>query len=167
MQFNTFYTNRPKPVAVLPDTETKFVDQSEADRASLKYQLERYGMDSLQQQLQKTIGQFGYADTRFTGSYAELQNKYASANNYFMSLPANVRKQFDHDASKFYGSIEKNPKAMFEKGFISKSLANDLGVVFEDVKSTVVNVDPVKSVTPVTPVVSPTDATVTDKNVSA
>lgn len=165
MKFNTFYTNRPKPVAVLPDTETKLVDQSEADRASLKYQLERFGMDSLQQQLQKTIGQFGYADTRFTGSYADLHAKYSEANNYFMSLPSQVRKQYDHDASKFYSAIEKDPKAMFYKGFISKSLATDLGVVFEDVKP--VNGSTVTPVTPTEPVVNPTVEPVTGNNVSA
>lgn len=157
MKFNTFYTNRPKPVSVIPDTETKLVDQSEADRASLKYQLERFGMDSLQQQLQKTIGQFGYADTRLCGSYAELQSKYAEANNYFMSLPAEIRKQYNHSPADFYSAIEKNPKLMHEKGFISKSLAESLGVVFEDlnppIDTTVRDVVPPQTV--VTPTVEP------------
>ena len=166
MKFNTFYTNRPKPVAVLPDTETKLVDQSEADRASLKYQLERYGMDSLQQQLQKTIGQFGYADTRFTGSYADMQAKYAEANNYFMSLPANVRKQYDHNASNFYAEIEKNPEQMFKKGFISKKLATDLGVSIKTDFSLEVPKKDVTSVTPSGPVVTPTVEPITG-NVSA
>ena len=45
MKFKSFYSNPPKPVGTILDTETKFVDQSEADRCSLSYQLERFGMD--------------------------------------------------------------------------------------------------------------------------
>lgn len=128
MTFNTFYTNRPKPVCCKPDTETKFVDQSEADRASLQYQLERYGFDSLQQQLEKTKAQFGYADTRLTPSFTDLSLKMAEANSYFMALPAQLRKKFNHSAVEFFSEIEKNPEKMWKDGYISKKLAGDLGV---------------------------------------
>lgn len=128
MKFNTFYTNRPKPVCCKPDTETKFVDQSEADRASLQYQLERYGFDSLQQQLEKTKAQFGYADTRLTPSFTDLSLKMAEANSYFMALPAQIRKKFNHSAVEFFSEIEKNPEKMWKDGYISKKLAGDLGV---------------------------------------
>lgn len=128
MKFNTFYTNRPKPVCCKPDTETKFVDQSEADRASLQYQLERYGFDSLQQQLEKTKAQFGYADTRLTPSFTDLSLKMAEANSYFMALPAQLRKKFNHSAVEFFSEIEKNPEKMWKDGYISKKLAGDLGV---------------------------------------
>lgn len=128
MKFNTFYTNRPKPVCCKPDTETKFVDQSEADRASLQYQLERYGFDSLQQQLEKTKAQFGYADTRLTPSFTDLSMKMAEANSYFMALPAQLRKKFNHSAVEFFSEIEKNPEKMWKDGYISKKLAGDLGV---------------------------------------
>lgn len=128
MKFNTFYTNRPKPVCCKPDTETKFVDQSEADRASLQYQLERYGFDSLQQQLEKTRAQFGYADTRLTPSFTDLSLKMAEANSYFMALPAKLRKKFNHSAVEFFSEIEKNPEKMWKDGYISKKLAGDLGV---------------------------------------
>lgn len=128
MKFNTFYTNRPKPVCCKPDTETKFVDQSEADRASLQYQLERYGFDSLQQQLEKTKAQFGYADTRLTPSFTDLSLKMAEANSYFMALPAQLRKKFNHSSVEFFNEIEKNPEKMWKDGYISKKLAADLGV---------------------------------------
>lgn len=128
MKFNTFYTNRPKPVCCKPDTTTKFVDQSEADRASLQYQLERYGFDSLQQQLEKTKAQFGYADTRLTPSFTDLSVKMAEANSYFMALPAQLRKKFNHSAVEFFSEIEKNPEKMWKDGYISKKLAGDLGV---------------------------------------
>lgn len=128
MKFNTFYTNRPKPVCCKPDTETKFVDQSEADRASLQYQLERYGFDSLQQQLEKTRAQFGYADTRLTPSFTDLSLKMAEANSYFMALPAQLRKKFNHSSVEFFSEIENNPEKMWKEGYISKKLAADLGV---------------------------------------
>lgn len=127
MSFYTFY-KKPKPVCLKPDTETKLVDQSEADRASLQYQLERYGMNSLQQRLEQTKAQFGYADTRLTPSFADLSQKMAEANSYFMQLPSQLRKQFNHNAVEFYSQIEKDPKSMYEKGFISKKLAGELGV---------------------------------------
>lgn len=128
MKFHSFYVNRPKPVSTVLDTETKFVDQSEADRAGLKFQLERYGFDSLQQQLQKTQSQFGYADTRYCASFAELVQKNAEATSYFMQLPAKLRAKFDHSPIKFFSEIEQNPEQMFKDGYISKSLAKDLGV---------------------------------------
>lgn len=159
MKFKTFYTNRPSPVCFKPDTKTKFVDQSEADRASLKYQLERYGMDSLQQQLEKTKAQFGYADTRITKDFVELNQKMAEANSYFMNLPSKIRAKFNHSAVEFFSELEKNPTKAYESGFISKSLAKDLGVLAAQDK-----VDVVPSV-PQTEVVQPTVEP--EKNVSA
>lgn len=160
MKFNTFYGNRPKPVCCVPDTETKFVDQSEADRCSLAYQLERYGMDSLQQQLEKTRAQFGYADTRLTPSFADLSMKMAEANSYFMELPAQVRKKYNHSAVEFYSQIEKAPAEMWEKGHISQKLAEDLGVKFTtDLVTDKVVVDRGQFVQP-TKVVEPTVAIV-------
>lgn len=137
MKFKSFYINRPSPVTCVPDTETKFVDQSEADRASLQYQLERYGFDSLQQQLEKTKSQFGYADTRYMPSFEQLQMKMAEANSYFMQLPSRIRAKFNHSATEFFSSIEKEPEKAFDNGYISKSLAAKLGVEKAVVKDVV------------------------------
>lgn len=126
--FKSFYANRPEPVGTDLDIETKFVDQSEADRASLSYQLERFGMDGLQQKLEQTKAQFGYADTRLTKDFQQLAEKMAEANSYFMQLPAKIRKEFGHDPVEFYSQIEKDPTNMYKKGFISEKLAKDLGV---------------------------------------
>lgn len=149
MKFNTFYTNRPKPVTVVPDTETKFVDQSEADRASLKFQLERYGFDSLQQQLQKSMSQFGYADTRLTKDFATLNQQMAEANSYFMQLPARIRAKFDHSATRFFSELESNPEKAFKEGYISKTLAAKLGVDSAIDKPLIV--EPVQPLDPVQP----------------
>lgn len=158
MKFKDFYNNRPDPVTVVPDTETKLVDQSEADRCSLKFQLERYGMDSLQQQLQKTMSQFGYADTRMTKDFVQLQQEMAEANSYFMALPSRIRAQYNHDATKFFTELEQNPKKAYDNGYISKELATKLGVI-----------KPPELVTPVTPVpvtpATPVDSTTSSVDV--
>lgn len=147
--FKSFYTNRPEPVGTELDIETKLVDQSEADRSSLSYQLERFGMDGLQQKLEQTKAQFGYADTRLTKDFQQLAVKMAEANTYFMQLPAKIRKEFGHDPVEFYSQIEKDPASMYSKGFISEKLANDLGVVTKPVDA-----KPVENATPVEPVVT-------------
>lgn len=153
MKFFSFYTNRPASVSCVPDTETKFVDQSEADRASLKYQLERYGFDSLQQQLDKTRSQFGYADTRLVPDFAELNQKLADANSYFMELPARERAKYNHSAVEFFSKIQENPSKAYSDGHISKSLAAQLGV--ESAIDKPVVIEPVEPITPVEPVVNP------------
>lgn len=132
MKFKSFYVNRPNPVGSVLDTETKFVDQSEADRASLKFQLERYGMDSLLQQFEKTKAQFGYADTRLVPSFEELNKKMAEANSYFMNLPSRIRAKFNHSSVEFFSSIENNPSKAFKDGYISVELAKKLGVKVQD-----------------------------------
>lgn len=129
MKFNTFYTNRPKPIGFEPDTETKFVDQSEADRAAINYNLERFGMSGIASMFEKTKAQFGYADTRVSKNFAELAQSMADANSYFMKLPAELRKKFNHNAVDFYSSIENEPEKMWKEGYISKELAAKLGVL--------------------------------------
>ena len=158
MKFKDFYNNRPEPVTVIPDTDTKLFDQSEADRCSLKYQLERYGMDSLQQQLQKTMSQFGFADTRLTKDFVQLQQEMAEANSYFMALPSRVRAQYNHDASKFFTELDQNPKKAYDNGFISKDLAIKLGVIKQPESLTPAKpVGPSKPVGPVEPSTSKVD----------
>lgn len=157
MKFNSFYTNRPKPVAFMPDTETKFVDQSEADRCAIQYNLERFGMSGIASMFEKTKAQFGYADTRVSKNFGELSQKVAEANEYFMQMPAEIRKKFNHNAVDFYTAIEKEPEKMFNEGYISKDLAMQLGVKFPEpvqdivqpVETTVVDTKPADTVQPV------------------
>lgn len=130
MKFFTYY-NEPKKVSTVPDNDTVFVSQSEAIRASLKYQLETFGMDTLSAKLKETQSKFGYADTRFSKSFGDLCEQYARANDYFQQMPSQIRAKFGHDPIKFYDFIEKDPKSSFESGFISKDLAATLGVSFD------------------------------------
>ena len=82
-----------------------------------------------------------------------------------MELPAVVRKQFGHSAVNFYSAIEQNPKEMYDKGFISESLANSLGVTTRFVDDRVQVNKPSES-TPTEP--TPTEPTPTvSENVSA
>lgn len=117
MKFYTYY-NRPKsPVTVL-DYETKFVDQSEADMCGLHYQLQRYGIDGLQARFEAMKDKFGYADTRMIPGFAELQNRIVKGNEYFNSLPSEIRKQFGNNSAEFFTYLEKNPKEAISKGYI-------------------------------------------------
>lgn len=157
MSFYNFYGNCPPPSTTELDEETKFVDQSEADRAGLKYQLERFGMDSLLQQFEKTKAEFGYADTRLVSDFAELAQKYAEANEYFMALPSGIRKQFNHDPIAFYESMNADPKGAYDKGFISKDMAIQLGVVTPSTHTTEVVTPPDVTTQPVDPTPSQTE----------
>lgn len=126
MKFCTFYNNPIKKLGTTIDFETVFVDQSEAERASLKFQLERFGQDTLLSKLKQTQSQFGYADTRFSKSFGDLAQNYAEANQYFQNLPAQIRAEYGHSAIRFYESIDKDPKQAFVKGYISKDLYQSL-----------------------------------------
>lgn len=134
MKFATFYNNPVKTQGTKIDNETVFVDQSEAERASLKFQLERFGMNTLLSKLKETQSQFGYADTRFSKSFGDLAQRYAEANQYFQALPAQIRAEYGHSAIKFYESIENDPKQAFDRGFISKDLAKTFGVYKDDIQ---------------------------------
>lgn len=147
MKFNSFYVNRPVSIGFVPDTETKFVDQSEADRCSIQYNLERFGMDGIASLFEKTKAQFGYADTRVSKNFAELAQTMADANSYFMQLPAEIRKKFGHSAVEFFSQIEKEPERMWKEGYISQDYAAKMGV-----ESALVNLDVVTSDTPSQPV---------------
>lgn len=129
MKFNSFYENRPKSIGFEPDTEHKLVDQSEADRVAINYNLERFGMSGIASMFEKTKAQFGYADTRVSKNFAELAQSMAEANSYFMQLPAELRKKFNHNAVDFYTTIEREPEKMWKDGYISKELAGKLGVL--------------------------------------
>ena len=148
MKFCTFYNRSPVKHTTRIDHETLFVDQSEAERASLKFQLERFGMDTLLSKLKQTQQQFGYADTRFSKSFSTLAQQYADATQYFSALPSEIRAEYNHDPIKFYEDIETNPKKAFDRGFISKDLAKIFGVYKEDISTTpVVNPTPVVETT--------------------
>lgn len=136
MKFCTFYDRSPVKHTTRIDQETLFVDQSEAERASLKFQLERFGMDTLLSKLKQTQQQFGYADTRFSKSFSTLAQQYADATQYFSALPSEIRAEYNHDPIKFYEDIETNPKKAFDRGFISKQLAKVFGVYKDDIPTT-------------------------------
>lgn len=126
-KFFTFYDRPKSPVTVL-DYETKFVDQSEADMCGLHYQLQRYGLDGLQARFEAMKDKFGYADTRMIPSFSELQNRIVKGNEYFNSLPSEIRKQFNNKSAEFFDYLEKNPKDAISKGYIEGLNINDYEV---------------------------------------
>lgn len=119
MKFYTFYNRPPKVVTDL-DTETCFVSQSEVKTSGLKYQLERFGMNSLEARMEQMRSKFGYADCTKNNDFATLQNTYRSSVEYFEALPSEVRRKYNDRPEEFYSSIESNPQTAYEAGFISK-----------------------------------------------
>lgn len=126
--------NPPKSSCVKLDTETKFVDQSEADMVGLKYQLQRYGLDGLAARFEAMKDKFGYADTRLIPSFSELQNRIIKGTEYFRQLPSEIRAKFGHNVAAFYEYIENNPEQAVKDGLIS-------GVqVVEDIRKDIQNI---------------------------
>lgn len=118
-KFYTFYDRPKSPNAVL-DYETKFVSQAEADMNGLKYQIERYGMDSLVQRFEEMKSKFGYADTRVVPGFAELQNRIVAGREYFEALPSEIRKIFGHRPENYFSYLEENPEKAVQQGYISE-----------------------------------------------
>lgn len=54
-----------------------------------------------------------YGDFSEVADYHDAQNQIIRANEAFMSLPANIRKEFDNDAGKFLAAVD-NPQ-MYDK----------------------------------------------------
>lgn len=133
-KFCTFYTNRPPVAEKYIDEDTVLIDQSEADMCSLQAQLDRYGINGLMAKFEEMKGKFGYADTRLIPSFSDLQNRIVEGQNYFNELPSEIRAKYDHDAGKFFDSIEQDPKQALDEGYISSDKAKEL---LTNVKQTV------------------------------
>lgn len=114
------YYNRPPKVNFVPDLETCFVSQSEVETAGLKYQLHRFGMDSVLQRMEDMRSKFGYADCTKISSFVQAQNDYVKGREYFEALPSEIRRKYNDLPENFYEDIAKNPDTAYENGFISE-----------------------------------------------
>lgn len=119
-QFYDFYNKRPPKVSTVLDTDTVFVSQSEVKTSGLAYQLERFGMNTLEARMEQMRSKFGYADCTKNNDFATIQNLYRQSVDYFSALPSDVRRKYQDDPTVFYENIQKNPQTAFEAGFISK-----------------------------------------------
>ena len=115
--FYDYYNNRPPKVNTVLTDDTCFVSQSECQNSSLKYVLDRFGMNTLTARMEEMRGKFGYADCTVSNDFAILQNRYVQAKNYFENLPSNVRRQFHDNPLEFYNNLAQNPKKALDDGF--------------------------------------------------
>lgn len=129
-----FYTafNRPKHEKTVLDYETKLVQQSEADVVGLKYQLERYGMNTLMAKFETMKSKFGYADCRHIPDFEELQNRVIAGTEYFNNLPSEIRREFKDKPAAFYDYLEKNPVEAVKKGYINNDTAEYIKKIYPD-----------------------------------
>lgn len=140
MFYSRYY--EPPKVKTIIDTSVETVDQSEARMCGLRYQLDKFGLNSLLSSLELQRAKFGYADTRLMPSFEEQQNKLADSIEYFDSLPSQVRRQFGDKPKNFFKSIEKDPIKAVKDGFISKEYAMDILHVNPDLFNPVDKVEP-------------------------
>lgn len=129
-----FYTAYNKPLHQKSDLdyETKIVQQSEADVVGLKYQLERYGMNTLMSKFETMKSKFGYADCRNIPDFEELQNRVVAGTEYFNNLPSEIRREFKDKPECFYDYLEKNPVESVKKGYINNDTADYIKSIYPD-----------------------------------
>lgn len=137
-KFYDYYNNRPPKCNTVLKDDTTFVSQSEVECTSLKYMLDRFGMNTLSARMEQMRDKFGYADCTVNNNFADIQNRYIDAVNYFNDLPAQVRRRYKDRAELFYDDLDKNPQTAYEAGFISKEKFEEL------VKPTLPLTDPVQ-----------------------
>lgn len=132
MKFYTAYNKPKQQFSDNLDYETKLVQQSEADVVGLKYQLERYGMNSLMAKFETMKSKFGYADCRHIPDFEELQNRVVAGTEYFNHLPSEIRRQFNDKPACFYEYLEKNPVEAVKNGYINNETADYIKSIYPD-----------------------------------
>ncbi|UPW41604.1 internal scaffolding protein [Peromfec virus RodF8_43] len=92
--------------------------QSYKDSCSIELALERFslGDTSALQRVQGAYGDF----TTFPKTFAEVLQVMINAENYFDSLPKEVRRNFDNDLNKFLASMD-DTSSFLEKLGVSSS----------------------------------------------
>lgn len=130
-----FYSNFNKPKQKFSDNldyKTKMVSQAEADVCGLKYQLERYGMNTLMSKFEAMKSKFGYADCRNIPDFETMQNRVVSGTQYFDNLPSEIRQRFNNKAAIFYSYIENNPVEAVKEGYINNSTADYIKTMYPE-----------------------------------
>lgn len=102
--------------------------QSHKDSCSIELALKRFALGD-ESALQRTQGAFGDF-TAFPNTFAEVLQVMIDSRQYFDSLPADTRRNFDFDFNKFLSSMD-DPVSMGEKlGFTSlKDVSVSVGAV--------------------------------------
>lgn len=131
MKFYNNY-NKPKHIKSNIDYDTKVVQQSEADVVGLKYQLQRYGMNTLLSKFESMKSKFGYADCTVIPDFETLQNRVSKGVEYFQNLPSEIRDKFKNKPSLFYKSIEDDPVQAVKDGYINDNVSEYIKSIYPD-----------------------------------
>lgn len=115
----TFHKSNPKSVS---RTQQHFKDE-----ANINSIMTKYGKSGLLTDPTKTptkMPQFG--DYSEVADFQTMQNKVIEVNNYFQSLPADIRKMFDNDPQKLQEWISnpENEKEALKLGLLDNKLEN-------------------------------------------
>lgn len=132
MSFFTAYKKPKQKFSDNLDYDTKFVQQSEADVSGLKYQLERYGMNTVLAKFESMKSKFGYADCRHIPDFEELQNRVIAGTEYFNNLPSEIRRKFNDKPACFYDYLEKHPVESVKEGYINNDTAEYIKNIYPD-----------------------------------
>ena len=92
--------------------------QSFADETEINKILQRYRQTGVIEHVRAVQGRYG--DFSMVPDYQTALNKIISAQEMFMSLPANIRSRFQNDPGEFlaFANDPKNEEEMIELGLI-------------------------------------------------
>lgn len=109
--------------------------QSHAESVDIHVILDRFarGDVSALSKVQGTYGDF----TTLPKTYAELLNAVIQGENYFMSLPVDVRAKFDHDFKKWMASMDDMDSWLSKMGIEPASPSSSKPVEAADLAPTV------------------------------
>lgn len=120
---------------VLPDGTIDFFEdgvlnvydeiQSHKDSCSIELALQRFAMGD-SSALQRTQGAYGDF-TVFPKTFAEVLQLMINGQNYFDSLPKEVRRNFDNDVNKFFASMDDMSGFMKKLGLSSSEEGTSAG----------------------------------------
>lgn len=94
--------NVPLSKGTMFDVSEGMTRQSEADQADINKILKRFEQNGI---IPMTREQGVYADVSEIGDYRSALEQVERANQYFMSLPADVRSKFSNDPARLLDAI--------------------------------------------------------------
>lgn len=98
--------------------------QSHRDSVDINVLVARYqsGDVSALSRVQGSFGDF----TEFPKTYSELLNAMIAGEQFFQSLPVDVRARFDHDFNKFLVGMDDMPSWLSKMGYAAEHVDNSL-----------------------------------------
>lgn len=134
MKFHTRYNPAPSP-SVVTGSES-IVQQQWEPETKIDYLLRKYSSQGLNPYAPSMPEDF--LDVSELGDFQEQQNKLLDAQDYFDSLPSNIRLQFQNNPSELISFLlnPKNQDKAIELGLIPKPIENDTPLKQNDVSKT-------------------------------